>query len=57
MIKRSVFVFFYAHEASTAKLFTTPIQGSPNVAVETSMLQVLDPTQACNVYKLLTKTV
>jgi hypothetical protein len=39
----------YLQVASTAKLFATPLHGSPNVFVETSMLQLFDPTQACKV--------
>ena len=38
---------FYAHEASTAKLLVTPSHGSPNVFIETPMLQLFAPMQAC----------
>jgi hypothetical protein len=37
----------YVQEASTAKLFITPLHGSPNVLTDTPMLQLFDPTQAC----------
>jgi hypothetical protein len=40
-------MFVYAQVASTAKLFATPLQGSPNVSVDTPTLQLLDPMQAC----------
>jgi hypothetical protein len=39
-------MFVYAQVASTAKLFATPLQGSPNVSVDTPTLQLLDPMQA-----------
>jgi len=37
----------YAQEASTAKFFATPSHGSPNVLIDTSILQLLDPMQPC----------
>jgi len=37
----------YAQEASTAKLFATPLHGSPNVLIDSSILQLLDPMQPC----------
>jgi len=37
----------YAQVASTAKLFGTPLQGSPKVSVDTPTVQLLDPMQAC----------
>jgi len=40
-------VWLYAQVASTAKLFGSPLQGSPNVSVDTPTLQLLDPMQAC----------
>jgi hypothetical protein len=37
----------HAQEASTAKLFATPLHGSPNVLADAPMLQLFDPMQAC----------
>ena len=34
-------------ETSTAKLFVTPLHGSPNLYTDTPMLQLFDPMQAC----------
>jgi hypothetical protein len=35
-------MFVYAQVASTAKLFVTSLQGSPNVSVDIPTLQLLD---------------
>lgn len=40
----------HVQEASTAKLFVTPTHGSPNVSLETPMLQLFDPIQACKFF-------
>jgi len=37
----------YEQEASTAKLFGTPLHGSPNVLIDNPILQLLDPMQPC----------
>lgn len=37
----------YAQEDSTAKLFATPLHGSPNALIDSSILQLLEPMQAC----------
>ena len=37
---------YHVQEASTAKVFVMPRQGSPSVAIETPILHFLDPTQA-----------
>jgi hypothetical protein len=37
----------YVQEASTAKLFVTPSHGSPNLSIDTPILQLFDPMQAC----------
>lgn len=37
----------HVQEASTAKLFAIPLHGSPNVSIDTPMLQLFDPMQAC----------
>jgi hypothetical protein len=37
----------YVQAASTAKLFVTPLHGFPNVLIDTPILQLLDPMQAC----------
>jgi hypothetical protein len=37
----------YVHAASTAKLLVTPLHGFPNVFIDTPILQLLDPMQAC----------
>lgn len=41
-----IIIVNYPQIASTAKLFFTPIHGSPNVATDTPMLQLRAPTQA-----------
>lgn len=43
----------YVQDASTAKLFVMPSHGSPKVFVETPMLQLFDPMQACTTSLLL----
>ena len=37
----------HVQEASTAKLLIFPLHGSPNVSIETPILQLFDPMQAC----------
>lgn len=39
----------YVQETSTAKLFITPLQGLPNVLVDTPMLHLAEPAQACRI--------
>ena len=50
-------ITFHVQETSTAKLFITPLQGLPNVLVDTPILQLVEPTQACRIRKLSGKKI
>lgn len=43
-------VSVHVQDASTAKLLVTLTHGSPNVLIDTPMLQLFDPIQACNFF-------
>ena len=47
LVKAEINMSVYEQAASTAKLFATPLHGFPKVAVDTPILQLLDPMQAC----------
>lgn len=51
LINKEVSYNYYPQTASTAKLFFTPLHGSPNVSIDTPILQLRAPTHSCTKFR------